>query len=268
MPRTTLTPKPRPEQILILVKTYPTPSLRDIEVSCTAGVTSDGKLIRIFPVPFRFMKDDQRFKKYQEIRGQIWKSNDVRPESHKIEPDSIEIVGPPIPSDNKWEARRKRIEHLEEHCMCCLRKKQLKSGFPTLGFFRPHEVDRLLVKETSAEWSERERAKLGRVSLWNDREVAELEKIPHTFKYRYKCPHEYCPGHEQSCTDWEMAQSFRGWRWRYGEDWEAKFREKYEDHLIENCDLSFFVGTDYRYGNWLVVGLWYPLKGPRNPMLL
>jgi len=41
-------------RILITVKTYPTPSsMRQEEVVCTAGLSEDGKWIRIYPVPFR-----------------------------------------------------------------------------------------------------------------------------------------------------------------------------------------------------------------------
>jgi hypothetical protein len=55
------------KRVLITVRTYPVPVHRGIEVSCTAGVTSDGNWIRLFRIPYRFLNPDQRFTKYQWI---------------------------------------------------------------------------------------------------------------------------------------------------------------------------------------------------------
>ena len=54
---------PTSSRTLILCKTYPSPSSRYAETSCVAGVTADGELIRLFPVPFRLINGDQQFKK-------------------------------------------------------------------------------------------------------------------------------------------------------------------------------------------------------------
>jgi hypothetical protein len=51
------------ERVLILCKTYPSPSAKYAETSCVAGMTEDGRLIRLYPVPFRLVSDDQQFKK-------------------------------------------------------------------------------------------------------------------------------------------------------------------------------------------------------------
>jgi len=54
----------QPKRVLILVRTYPTPAHKGIEVSCTAGVTDDGQWIRLFPIPYRYMAVETRFHKY------------------------------------------------------------------------------------------------------------------------------------------------------------------------------------------------------------
>jgi len=51
-----------PKKVLITVRTYPTPARKGVEVSCTAGITDDGKWIRLFPIPYRFLDWDKRFK--------------------------------------------------------------------------------------------------------------------------------------------------------------------------------------------------------------
>jgi hypothetical protein len=75
----------RKARILILWKTYPSPSTAHTETSCIAGVEEDGKPIRLYPAPFRLIEEGSRFKKWQWIKAQVEKSNkDHRPESHRI----------------------------------------------------------------------------------------------------------------------------------------------------------------------------------------
>jgi hypothetical protein len=53
------------ERVLILCTTYPSPSASYAETSCVAGLTEASKLIRLFPVPFRLIADEQQFRKWQ-----------------------------------------------------------------------------------------------------------------------------------------------------------------------------------------------------------
>ena len=263
MPSSKPTPTPHEERILIVVRTYPTPSQKDIEVSCTAGVTSSGKFIRIFPVPFRYMEGSKRFRKYEEIKASIWRSDDSRPESFKIDPDSINVIEPSLGTENFWSPRWQRVEHIADCCMCCLQRQQEVDGplVQTLGFIQPAEIEELVLEDTSATWSDLELRKLSQGSLWHPDQVKLLEKIPYRFRYRYRCPHGDCKTHLQMCTDWEMSQSFRSWRDRYGGDWEQAFRNKYEYEMIDLNDTRFYVGTVNRHPkSWIVVGLWYPRK--------
>ena len=259
---------PHRERVLIVVRTYPVPSQKSVEVSCTAGVTSAGNWIRLFPIPYRFMQLDKRFHKYQEIDVDVVKApHDQRPESFRINDlDSIEIAVPdPLPTKNNWEARWNRVSHLLKHCMCCIEKERKTNGSPTLGFFKPAELGELEIEQTTDQWTDGELTKLRQFTLWGETPLQELEKIPYRFRYQYRCPHEYCNGHRQSCTDWEMGQSFRKWRSVYGDDWEAPFRQRYEAEMMTKNDTHFFVGNMHQYPtSWLVVGLWYPRKGPRQ----
>jgi hypothetical protein len=49
-------------RVLILCKTYPSPSAKYAETSCVAGMDEQGNLIRLYPVPFRLIGDDKQFK--------------------------------------------------------------------------------------------------------------------------------------------------------------------------------------------------------------
>ena len=73
--------RPERKRILVTVRTYPTPARKGVEVSCTGGITDRGDWIRLFPVPYRRMAPNQRFKKYQWIDVEVTKASDARPES-------------------------------------------------------------------------------------------------------------------------------------------------------------------------------------------
>ena len=59
-----------------------------------------------------------------------------------------------------------------------------------------------------------------------------------------------------------MGESGRRWRQDYGEGgWEAAFRQKYEQEMMERFDTHFYVGTLHQFPNaWIIVGLFYPPK--------
>ena len=47
----------RIEEVLILAKTYPSPSAQYVETSCVAGITRNGAMVRLYPVPFRMIEE-------------------------------------------------------------------------------------------------------------------------------------------------------------------------------------------------------------------
>ena len=72
------------EKILIIVKTYPTISRKYAELVCTAGVTENGDWRRLYPIRFRQLYEQQKYKKYQWVEAKLEKSAaDNRPESYK-----------------------------------------------------------------------------------------------------------------------------------------------------------------------------------------
>lgn len=74
----------RTEQIFLTVKAYPSISKKHQEASCMAGITAQGEWIRLYPVPFRDLADEQKFRKYSWIEAKIRKSKDFRKESYYI----------------------------------------------------------------------------------------------------------------------------------------------------------------------------------------
>ena len=73
------------ERILIAVKTYPAISEKYKELACTAGFREDGSWIRLYPIPFRLLKEESRYSKYQWIEVDVDRNKaDPRPESFRV----------------------------------------------------------------------------------------------------------------------------------------------------------------------------------------
>jgi len=252
------------KQVLIVARTYPTPALKGVEVSCTAGV-SDGQWIRLFPLPYRFLEEDQRFKKYQLIDVKVQKAtNDVRPESYRIFIDTITIKAEPLLSDNYWQARKQVLFPLKSPSLCHLVRQRNEHDFPTLGFFKPKLIRRLVIEdEDQPAWTDDQLQILGQGSLFDahSQKREDLEKIPFRFRYQFECDDSTCTGHTIICTDWEMGAAWWRWSRQYGSVWESKFRQRFEIEMIQKFDTHFVVGTVHGHPQtWIIIGLFYPLQ--------
>lgn len=262
-------PPKRRVKALILVRTYPTPAKNGVEVSCTAAVTEDGQWLRLFPIPYRFLDMDKRFRKYQWIEVDVIKASDGRPESYKIDRNSISIASEVLPTDGNWRERKHYVDPLKRHCMCCIKRERDSVGYPTLGIFKPKVIERLIIKSTDANWTNAQLDILRQNNLFETGPTQELEKVPYDFSYQYRCDHEDCNGHAMKCTDWEMGESWRRWSREYGETWEEKFRQRYEKEMIETKDTHFYVGMIHQHPKeWIIVGLFYPMKEKHKAMPL
>ncbi len=116
-----------------------------------------------------------------------------------------------------------------------------------------------MITPDDADWTPAQLAILRQGHLFAEKPKQQLEKIPFKFQYRFFCEEDLCAGHTLICTDWEMAEAWRRWKSEYGDGWEAKFRQRFEEEMIEKYDTHFFVGTIHQHPKiWIIVGLFYP----------
>ena len=247
------------KKALIVVRTYPTPAKTGVEVSCTAAITENDEWLRLFPVPWRYLPEDQRFRKYEWVELSVAKATkDLRPESYKLRQDGIRILSHLAPG-KEWQARKEIILRLKAHCLCCLARERDERGFPTLGIVKPKKIERLIIEADTPTWTPAQLAVLRQEHLFAEKPKRELEKVPFKFKYKFWCDEPSCSSHTMTCTDWELGESWRKWSSEYGDNWEAKFRQRYETEMIEKYDTHFYVGTVHLHpGAWIIVGLFYP----------
>jgi hypothetical protein len=203
---------------------------------------------------------DQRFQKYQWVELTVVKAtDDPRRESFRLRQDGIRVLSPPLSSANYWQAKKDIILPLRDSSLCSLVRKRDLNQYPTLGIFRPASISRLRIAPLSSEWSDAELGMLRQTHFFVEPPKQQLEKIPWRFIYQFTCDETQCPGHNLMCTDWEMSEAYRQWRQRYGDDWEPKFRQRFETEMIQKLDTHFFVGTVAAHpSKWIIIGLFYP----------
>lgn len=257
------------DRILILCKTYPSPSGKYSETSCVAGINARGELVRLFPVPFRLIRDEQQFKKWQWVSLQFNKARkDRRPESHAINVDAIECEGRPLTTDNNWEKRRAAIARAITFSDFDALELNRQANGNTLALLRPKRLVGLdITPVKDAEWTKEELEKLvghqtqeGLFDQSEKRDIALLRKLPYDFHYRYICEHADGQDREyrHKIVDWEAGVLFWKCQKRYGDKWERPFRQKLEVEFAAK-DLIFLMGTIHRFPDkWLIVSLIYP----------
>lgn len=258
----------RKTRILILCKTYPSPSAAHAETSCVAGMEENGSLIRLFPVPFRLVEDDAQFKKWQWITARVEKaSKDARPESHRIFVDTIVPDPSPLPTRNGWQQRRTWLDKLQIFADFADLEAARMSRGATLGLLRPTLVSGLdITPADRPDWTDDEREKLtqlqhqgGLFDKTDAKSIATLNKVPFDFHYRYTCG---ATVYRHKIVDWESGALYWNVRRSKGVSWEPAFRNKFEDELTSK-DLMFLMGTIHRFPDqWLIASLIYPPKQP------
>jgi len=262
------------ERILILCKTYPSPSAGHAETSCVAGITESGEMRRLYPVPFRLIQDSKQFKKWQWITARVEKtSRDHRRESRRLYIDTIECEGEPLSTDNHWRDRRPWVSKMPTFDSFDAAEVARQADGVTLALVRPKAITGLDVKKVdNPNWTEDEKTKLlqaqNQGSLFEETEAKDLrllKKLPYDFHYRYSCDTLAGPVERRhKLVDWEAGALFWNVHRSHGKGWEAPFRDKLEKALPAS-DLMFLMGTIHRFPDqWLIVSLIYPPKQPQG----
>jgi hypothetical protein len=250
------------KRILITVKAYPNPSKKYVETVCVAGIDIEKyEWARLYPIRFRDLEEDKKFKKYNIIKIKVFKpSDDNRAESFKVDPDSIKIIDY-LKTEDKWSKRKSIVLPTVSNSMCEIIRQNKKSK-KSLGVFKPVSVD-FYWKRSRKINTEEIKSYYSQLSLLYRKKIA-IEHIPYDFYYRFHCYNESnCPGHNFSIIDWEIKQAFRDWKYRYkGEELLLnKIKERWLSMTSDKKDTYFYVGNMKRFPkNFMVLGVFYPPK--------
>ena len=270
-----MSPASKLERVLIIVKTYPTISSSYGELVCTAGIIPGKGWVRIFPLPFRKLDYENRYKKYQWIEVPLAKSKqDPRPESYKVtDIDQLKPVGQSIGPQNRWADRKKMIfdhTHVYNDLQEIIDKAHKNEL--SIATFKPSEVCELAIEEVEREWSQEKlmelESKAAQYSMFQTKDEVKYQfsivtKLPYKFSYRIKDIHG-TPS-KMMIEDWEIGMLY--WnclKQAKGDEKKAldMVREKYLG-AFSNKDLILFLGTTRQFHSWasnpfVIIGVFYP----------
>lgn len=235
------------------MKAQPHRSSKYFETVCCAGIGRDGKWRRQYPVPFRILNDNQKFKRWSWISYRFSTSpDDSRPESQKVVPESI-TVG----SELKKSERARFLNPLIRESF-----EDADSRHESLTLLRPKALT-ILYEEKSESELANERTKhadlAAQMSLF-DKTAKPLEPCPIQFTAKWVDSSGKTRKHE--CDDWETSSAFFRFRKNCGQQKALEtLKEKYEQQYF-NAGIALAFSTHSRRNvehgtknQWLLVGL-------------
>lgn len=266
------------ERILIAVKTYPALSSKYAELVCTAGVTEMGEWRRLYPIRFRQLHDEQKYKKFQWVEADIEKSdNDNRPESYKILHDSLKTIGNQLPTTNMWEARREAfLSKVKIYDDLAEIIQKAHNNELSLAVFKPARFLKFTYEEVEREWDAKKLAELEQqkrqLHLFDDEETVAkqfevVKKLPYKFSYQF----EDVAGKQSTLMieDWEIGALY--WNCLKNSNGDenaavAKVKEKYWDLFVKSGkqDITLVLGTTLEFHNkkapnpFVIISVYYP----------
>lgn len=246
------------KRIYITVKTYPTISEKYAELVCTAGILEDGTWIRVYPMPFRLLKDEQQYPKYTWIDAEVEKNtSDFRIESYR--PNLSSIVTMPKPSKADWDERRRIIlQNGTVYTNLETIIKKAKSEKMSLATFKPTKILNFVVEPDSRDWNPQKLASLQmqsqQLDLFKTTEEIEAEfrvvqKVPYKFSYQFE--DDSGKKSKLMVEDWEIGMLYLNClSCANGNEAIAieKVKQKYLEEFSKR-DIYFFLGTTLKNHN-------------------
>lgn len=238
------------DEAFIIVKAAPRRSETFGETVCCAGIDMAGRWVRLYPVSFRQLSDAQRFRRWDHIRYR-WSapkaSKDTRPESRRVDHNSVEIIGPLKQSDRN---------PLVARCAVTSLQREFDDG-RSLALLKAEILDFKVIRRSSTEVAERD-AVLRRLQAQQDMFVPKalipMRTCPFEFKYVYRDDDKVREG---TCQDWETEQTFFARRKDLGsENAAVDWMTEMFGQIYPAKGMALAMGTHrYRLDQWLINGV-------------
>ena len=231
----------------ILVKASPHVGRKHGETVCCAGVNDNGEWLRLYPVTFRTLDQARQFRRWDRVRFR-WKKpkDDSRPESLRVDHQSIEIIG-----QLKQKERLNFLSRLEVTSI-----GKVAAEGKTLALLRPRDL-KFAIEKKSSDDLDRETREFkdftAQTDLFNSAELIPYEPCPYVFKYRYVTDDGEREG---TCQDWETDATFYHWSRHYGEKTALENMQRVFGEEYPKKGMVFAMGTHSRYPDiWLINGI-------------
>lgn len=232
---------------VVIVKAAPQIGQRHGETVCCAGIDVHGCWLRLYPVSFRTLDDGQKFGRWDRIRFK-WRfpKDDNRPESRRIDQDSIAIIGELKKPERQRFLARSIVTSLDNE----------RASRRSLALLKAKILGFKIEKRSSSEM-ENERSRFGalhkQTDLFNAKPIIPYQPCPYRFKYRYQTDDGLREG---TCQDWEIEATFFNWQRLYGEERALTEMNRVFGEEYPSKGMLLAMGTHSQYPDtWLINGV-------------
>jgi hypothetical protein len=243
---TEVTPNSGSTEAIILIKAAPQVGQRSGETVCCAGLDRYGNWLRLYPVSFRHLDRGQKFGRWDRIRFK-WRlpKDDQRPESRRVDQDSIEIIG---------KLKKREQEPFLANAIVTSLNRERENG-RSLALLKAEVIEFSIEKKSLSELAE-EAQRFAAIRNQGDlfsKQVISYGVCPYRFKYRYRTEDGERFG---TCQDWELEATYFKWSKLYGEHQtilkiQSVFGEEYP-----RKGMLLAMGTHSQYPDtWLINGV-------------
>jgi hypothetical protein len=189
------------KKVLIIGRASPEPSKKHFETVCTGGISEEGHLLRLYPIPLRYLEEEKRYRLWSWVKFDIQKNpSDRRKESYKIRQETITILSQVQSEAEQFSLLRKAIfpdrEKLDE---------LYHHDWTSLGVIEI-EVIELATREAEKNWAV-QKPYINQFDLFIERKP--LDRSPVDLRLRFRCKNNpNCKSHVSTLIGWEILKPF------------------------------------------------------------
>ncbi len=251
----------REEKVLIIGRASPEPSRKYLETVCTGGITEKGEVLRLYPIPLRYLEAGSRYKLWTWARFTIQKNpSDKRKESFRVREDSIQILSEVEDWSERFALLEKAIFPDRETLDEMYRKDWTSVGVVEIELVDFRATPRRKIWEKNKPYMKQSHLYV---------QLKPLEQLPFEMRIEFKCKNNPgCKGHTSVLIGWQYMEAFRKFREKYGsvENAFEVIKHKIKASFADDRKRSFaLMGTHYRFRSWMVAELYFIEKNlPRR----
>ncbi len=246
------------KRALIIGRASPEPSKTHIETVCTGGITEEGEVLRLYPIPLRYLESSSRYKMWTWAKFDVQKNpSDKRKESYKVRDGSIEVLGEITDKAEQFSFLEKAIFPDRETL-----DRRYHEDWTSIGIVEIELVKFYAAQTTKEDWRKsKPYTQQGHLYV----QQKPLEQLSFEMRLKFRCKsNPDCKGHESGLIGWEYMEAFRQFRKRYGSPEAAwdQMQNKVKSLFADQRKRAFaLLGTHSRYSSWMVAQLYFFDKG-------
>lgn len=241
------------QKALIIGRAYPEPSKKYIETVCTGAITEGGQLLRLYPISWRYLNENQQYRLWTWATFEICKNpDDKRRESFRVREESISVLSHVESQAERFSLLSKALVPDRETLEC-----RYRTDWTSIGLVEIEMID-IRTTKPRTDWAEvKPFTKQSHLYV----QVKPLEQAPFDLKLRFRCKNNpKCKTHFCRLIGWEYMEAFRQFRVRYGsnEAGIAKIKEGIIAKFSKPNQSAFaLLGTHSRYPVWMIGQLYF-----------